>query len=198
MHLWEFEPGGILIGPTWLVVPASRAIRNKFFKIKSSTHDDGVLAKVVYGERDVLQSDLKQHCLGERERALLYVPVHELVVVVDENYFVYLPVDGEFESCDPLRKPGVTLGAPKRVRANVIPRISGYVDSDEPEPQVICASVLHMKLGHGIKHRLFFGGGEIVSVALDVLKRLPAKGREDGPFLVRNEVVVVSHHLFPL
>ena len=63
---------------------------------------------------------------------------------------------------------------------------------------VLCAAVFHMDPGHGIERRLFFGEGEVVSVALDVLKRLPVKDPEDSPVLVGDDVVVVSHQLSPL
>ena len=61
---------------------------------QTPANDDGILAEVVYGKCNVLQSGLEEYGLGECEGAFFLTFVCEYVVVVDENYFVSFSADG--------------------------------------------------------------------------------------------------------
>ncbi|CDD85076.1 unknown [Collinsella sp. CAG:289] len=94
--LRELKLARVLIGPARLVVPASRIVGASSLG-QTPANDDGILAEVVYGKCNVLQSGLEEYGLGECEGAFFLTFVCEYVVVVDENYFVNFSADGQLK-----------------------------------------------------------------------------------------------------
>ena len=91
----------------------------------------------------------------------------------------------------PLGKPDVTLGAAEGIGAGVVPEISGDIDADGPDPQVVGLAVLHVEPGHGVEGRLPLDGGEVVPVAPDAHKLPAGKRRKEAPALGGDSVIVV-------
>ena len=111
----------VLIGPARLIVPASRAVGDEFLEVKPSANDDGVLAEVVYGKCNLLQSGLEKYGLGKCEGVFFLAFVCEHVVVVDENYFVDFSADGQLKGLNSFGEPDIALGMLEGVCTDVVP-----------------------------------------------------------------------------
>lgn len=119
--LRELKLARVLIGPARLVVPASRAVGDEFLEVKPSANDDGILAEVVYGKCDVLQSCPEKYGLGECEGVFFLVFVCEYIVVVDENHFVDFSADGQLKGLNSFGGADIASGMLEGVCVDVVP-----------------------------------------------------------------------------